>query len=109
MKTMNLSLKSLILGMVIVSVVSLFLLGSSALFFNSRLIQNQEYFLQANQIESARDKMNSFLSLILTLEGQMLAARSLDEMNKGTKLEKSYFKEGLDSLSTLATKSPEVT
>lgn len=105
---MKLSLKTLIVGMVSVSVVSLLFLSGSALLFNARLAENQKYFLQATQIESARDKMSISLSLILAIEGQMLTARQPSEINRipsRDQLEK-LFKEGLDSLSAETSQSP---
>jgi len=108
---MKLSLSKLFIGLLLLAIISLLLLGSSTLFFNNRLLQNQEYLLQATAMEASRFKMSNALSSFLSRQSTILSVTEIEKFSKlpsRTPIEEQFL-EGLGSLSKIGLNNPEIT
>ncbi len=91
-------------SLLLVAIVSLFILGGSALWFNQKLARNQNYFLQVSEIESARISMSNSLAGFLARQEAILTVHNMDELNhlEPRKPYEIQFSEGLVNLSKIA-------
>lgn len=104
------SLKSAYLSLLIVAIVSLCILGGSALLFNYRLAQNANYLLEASQIESSRLIMSNTLAEYLARQERILTLQNLTDIKQlpSRELYEKQFTHGLSSLAQISKDNPDV-
>lgn len=110
MISMKFYLRTAHLLLLIVSIALLFILGGTALIFNQKLLKNQNYFLQVNEIESSRILMSNSLAGFLARQENILGLRNLNELHN-LPPRKSYevqFSQGLAGLAAITKDNPEI-
>ncbi|GEM_PF-960112 len=108
---MKLYLRTAHLFLLFIAIISLFILGASALYFNHKLIENQRYFLQVSKIESARIMMSNSLAGFLARQQNILSVQNildLDSVPSRIPYEKQ-FTLGITNLANIAIKNVEAT
>lgn len=107
---MRLSLRTLVVGFILLAVCLLFMLGVFALLFNYRLSQNQSYLLKASAIETSLSSMSNALSGLLARQSTILSIRNSSEFASLRPREAmdQQFKESLEGLAEEAKLSPEI-
>ncbi len=107
---MKVYLRTAHIALLIVAVISLLILGGSALLFTQKLIQNQSYFLKVNEIESSRILMSNSLAGFLSRQESMLTVRDINKIANfpSRKPYEKQFMEGLNHLSTVANNNADV-
>jgi signal transduction histidine kinase len=109
--TLRLTLKKIFNILLGVAVLSLLALSGTALLFNNRLIKNQRYFIDIDQISNARNNLNSALSEFLVRETYILMARdsaTIDQQGNQETI-KNKFVRGLNDLAQIAQIYPMLT
>jgi signal transduction histidine kinase/DNA-binding response OmpR family regulator len=111
MKAMRLSFNLLFLAILLIAMISLLLLGGLTLFFNNRLVDNQQYLLQVSSIESSRFTMSSALGGFLARQSIILSESEVENISNipSRTLIEEQFVEGLNSLATIAAENIEIT
>lgn len=92
-----------------IAIISLIILGGSAIFFSYRLVTNQKFFLQVGKIESARILMSNSLAGFLARQENILTVRNMNDLNS-IPLRTPYenqFNQGINELSKIATNNTE--
>jgi len=100
-KKTKFSLSKIFLSLLFISVLSLLLLGSFALFFNYRMGENQQYLTQAASLETSRFTMSDALTRFLSRQSTILSKSNVEDLAKlpSRKPIEVSFEKGLSSLS----------
>lgn len=107
---MKLSLSKLFIGLLLLAIISLVLLGGSALYFNNQLFKNQQYLLQATSMETSRFTMSNALSSFLARQTIILSETQLENISKlpSRSLIENQFNEGFEQLAKIGEGNSEI-
>lgn len=109
-RKLNLSLSKVFLLFVILTIVFTLILSAVAIYFNSKLIQNQKILLTVVNIENARFKMSSARSRLLSRQQIVITAEDekvLSRLESRLPLEKR-FQEGMNELAAVTNNIPVI-